>query len=560
MARKKSAVQQLIQEAITKVDEAQFPEDPEISPDVLLSGPERFARGQKSKDEVVIDGQLADIATKEGYFLKLKKEMRPNEWMLMKAIESDWRRWPDLETAVADIVKEHTRTAPQKWGSGAYRVEYACRGGMRGKTYPPIDFYINAEEEFLSTHGQSGQAVAQADPTTQVTAQLDMLRGLMDVVRGTQPTPLDPGLIQKQHAEAFQQGLAIKANEGNAQVQMMTAMMTGLMTMMTTLAQNRNTDAPRVVNPQEDMKGMLETLRTFGVIGGTQEKPKSLLETLAELKAIGIDPLKKDDPMEQIGKLKQIASVVTDLVGGSNGAVERPSILEKLIDVVGPSIPMIMKNIKETADQAVRVQVEAGKNMERARALPVAQPQAQIQTQPQPQQVSSTSGGQMSISAAQQPAEQTAQAQVFFNSLYDAVVSKNQMFYPIVYTSLLQDAQGIELINGVIAGTYGPKELIELLKGYGDKRFTNESFVTGALVPYVNGFVMWLRGMVKQEPEVRVQTEGTATNSKGVDVICDICGTEYLFDSEEAFNVEESKVCDRQGCKGTLQLAQPQTA
>lgn len=543
---KKSVVKQMIDEALQKVDGSGFPDDPELE-EGRVSGPERFAKGQKAKDEVIIDSQLADISTKEGYFLKLKKEMRPNEWMLMKTIESDWRNWPDIETAVANIVKEHTKNAPNKWGSGPYRIEYACKGGMRGKGYPSLDFYINAEEEFLNVNG-AGVVTAQSpvDATTQVTAQLDMLGRLTEIINSNKAPGLDVGQVQSQIAGAFEKGLAIKANEGSSSNQMMMTMMTGLMGMMTALATNKPVE-PKVVNPNDGMKDILDTLKSFGVLGNNEkEKPKTLIETLGELKLLGVDLFKKDDPLEQVGKLKQIASIASDFMG-MGGTTERPSIIEKIVDALAPALPTLMNDIKQAAQSAVQVQVEAGKNIERAKLnAPVNQP------------VIHPNNDAQGTTMNQAVPQTNPQVQAFFNGLHESVRANNRMFYPIVYTSLLQDPKGVELVNGIVSGSHTAKELIELLQGYGDARFKDSEFVMKHLVSYVNGFIIWLRDMMKPKQYTEAVQEIPASNGfvapkgPGVDIECQTCHTVFVYESMEEFNEEENKVCGNNGCVGAL--------
>ena len=553
--KRKSPLKEMIDESLAKLQNSGFEPDPMLEDDRQISGPERFAKGQKAKDEVIIDSQLADIVGREGYFLKLKKELRPGlgEWMLMKTIETEWRQWADTETEVARIVKEHTKTAPVKWGTGPYRIEYACKGGMRGKTYPPKDFYINAEEEFLNPHtvGAGSNSNVNVDPTTQVTSQLDMLGRLLDVTRGFQPAPIDPAVIQKQNAEAFQQGLAIKANEGSQSTQMMTAMMTGLMGMITAMATNKPIEA-KVVNPTEGLTGMLETLKTFGVLGNQdREKPKSFTDTIVELKAIGLDLFKKDDPMEQIGKLKQLAGIAGEFMG-MGGSGDKPGILEKIVDMVGPAIPGMIKDLKDTATNAVAIQVEAGKNIERAR-IPM-QMQTQMHTS-QGTSVETTSTGTGNNNSAV-----NLQVVAFFNGLHEAVQGNNRMFYPIIYTSLLQEAQGVALVNGIVSGSHTAKEVIELLQGYGDTRFKDSEFVMKRLVGYTNGFIIWLRDMIKPKTyEQVIQENPVSTNGRvtpketGVDIECQTCRTVYVYESMKEFIQEESKVCGNNGCVGALQ-------
>jgi hypothetical protein len=543
-SKRKSPLKEMIDESLAKLHNSGFEPDPMLEDDRQISGPERFAKGQKAKDEVIIDSQLADIVGQEGYFLKLKKEMRPGlgEWMLMKTIETEWRRWADTETEVARIVKEHTRIAPAKWGTGPYRIEYGCKGGMRGKTYPVKDFWINAEEE-MNNVGQVGQSasVPAVDPTTSVTAQLDMLARLMDVMKGVAPTPIDPATIQKQNADAFQQGLAIKAGEGNSNNAMMTAMMTGLMGMMTALATNKPVEA-KVVNPTEGLTGMLEVMKNFGVLGNQEkEKPKSLVDTLGELKLLGLDIFKKDDPLEQISKLKQLASIAGDFMG-MGGTGEKPGILEKIVDMVGPAIPGMIKDAKDAMGNAMQAQVEAGKNIERAR-IPMQ----------------SGEGQSMNSGVTVNP-----QVTAFFNGLYEAVNANNRLFYPIIYASLLQDPKGVALVNGIVSGNHTAKELIELLQGYGDVRFKDSEFVMKRLVGYTNGFIIWLRDMVKpktfnqsaQEVQQEIFKENPVVVNApkaGYEVVCGLCRTVYVYESAEEFMQEVQKICGQNGCTGALQ-------
>ena len=528
--KKKSPLKEMIRESLDELKNSAFPDDPTLEADEI-TGPQAFTVGQKRKDEIVIDSLLADINGKDGYFIKLKKEMRPNEWMLMKVVDSDWRQWADMESSIANIVQEHTRKSPSKWGSGAYRVEIACKGGIRGKGYPFYDFFINAEEEFLApTVG--GVVIPVADPTTQVTAQLDMLGRLMDVLKGVQPTPIDPMKIQEQNAAAFQQGLAIKANEGNQSTQMMTAMMTGLMGMMTAMATNKPVE-PKVVNPSDGMKDILETLKTFGVLGSqNQERPKSTIEFLTELKALGMDVFKKDDPLEQVGKLKQIASIASDFMG-MGGTTERPSIIEKLVDALAPAIPGLMHDIKETASNAVKVQQLAGENIRIAQGRQLASPPQQPIHEGQPM------NGQPVVNE---------QVRMFFNSLYDAVRLNNRMFYPVIYTSLLQEVQGQALLQGILNSTHTAKEVIELLQTNGDPRFKDSEFVMKHLVAYTNGFIIWVRSMMAPQVETAQTNRGMNGDTQkatetAFDVECPICKAVYVYGSEKEFIDEQNKAC-----------------
>lgn len=537
----------MIREAAQELNSGEFPDDPTMDKNEI-SGPERFAKTQKQKDEVIIDRLLAPIAGKTGYFLKLKKEVRPNEWMLMKVIKTEWRNWPDMESAVADIVKEHTIHAPAKWGSGQYKIEYACDGGIRGDNYRDCDFYINAEEEFIKNPAGVGvilPAQTGIDPATAVAGQIDTLANLVGMLKNFLPQATDPAKTQDQIASAFEKGLAIKANEGSNSGQMMATMMTGMFGLMTAMMSKKD-EGPRIVNSEMDqMKGMLETLKTFGVLGNQgQEKQKTTIDFITELKALGMDLFKKEDPIAQMSQLKQLASIAGEFMG-MGGSGEKPGILEKIVDMVGPAIPGMIKDLKDTATNAIEVQRMAGQNIERAR----------IAVNPEQRTVKQegSSSTQMNIGVNRVPVqpEQNPQVTAFFNGLYEAVNQNNRMFYPVIYTSLLQEAQGQAMIQGIVNGSHTAKELIELLQQYGGDKYKESEFVMKRLVGYTNGFIIWIREMTKpqnsfngQEPE---QTRHTVTQTNAsYDVECPICNTVFSYDNEQEFRKEESKECGQE--------------
>lgn len=546
-------MKQMIKESLKEMrhdTSGEFPNDPTLEDDSELSGPERFAKGQKAKDEVVIDAQLADIQSKEGYFLKLKKELRPGEWMLMKTIENEWRRWPDIESEVAKIVQDHTKKAPGKWGSGPYRIEYACKSGIRGKNYPNVDMHINAEEEFLNNPAGAGvilPAQQPIDASLAVAGQIDTLANLVGMLKNFLPQATDPAKTQDQIASAFKDGMALKVNEGSSSTALMTTMMTGLIGMMTAVI-TKDT-GPRVVNPNEGesgLRGMLETLKTFGVLGQqNQEKQKTVIDFVTELKTLGVELFKKDNPIEQITQLKQLANIAGEFMG-MGGTGEKPGILEKIVDMVGPMVPGMIKDVKDTMTNAVQVQVEAGKNIERAR---ISTSQTPIE-----------SGSQMNVGT--QMSGISAQITAFFNGLYEAVNQNNRMFYPVIYTSLLQDAQGQALLTGIANETHTAKEVIELLQTHGGDRYKDSEFVMKRLVGYTNGFIMWIRDMMKPKAYGASETghesiREAKPSATSYDAQCPICQTVFAFENEQAFLEEKEKECgiEHNGvmCPGMIQ-------
>ena len=545
---KNSPMKQLIRQSITEMKgtDGEFPQDPTLQVDgEIKTGPARFAKDQKTKDEIVIDKLLAPIQSKAGYFMKLKKELRPGEWMLMKTIENDWRKWADIEMEVAKIVKDHTIKAPQKWGSGPYRIEYGCTSGMRGETYPDVDMYINAEEEYLPQAVGVGGVVVQpvSDPAVAVSAQIDTLANLVGMLKNFLPPAADPNKEQERVAQAFHQGLQIKAAENTGNKDVVAAMMTGMMGMMTAMMQQRN--EPRVVNPseQDGLKGMLETLKTFGVLGQQQQvQQKSTIDFVKELKELGMDLFKKEDPLQQMAQLKSLANVAGQFMG-MGGSDEKPGILEKLVDAFAPVLPGMIKDAKETFIAAKETQQIAGQNIERAR-ITTQQPTHSTGN------INPAQGNTMNVGTGPTLDNSNPQVAQFFAGLYEAIMMNNRTFYPIVYTSLLQDAKGQELLNGIMSGTHTAKELIELLQQYGGDRYRDSEFVMKKLVGYTNGFIIWIRELLKPQKGVVTGTNGLGKEVKqssggsGFDAICPLCETVYGFETEKDFIEEENKSCE----------------
>ena len=540
MAKRNSPMKEIIKESLRDIrrdPKGEFEKDPELQEDGEISGPARFAKTQLKKDDIIIDRLLAPIAKHEGYFLKLKKEVRIGEWMLMKVIKNDWRKWADMESAVADIVKEHTRYAPQKWGTGNYRIEFACEGGVRGDNYDDRDFPINAEEEMTAINNPAGAGVilpAQpvVDPSTAVAGQIETLTNLVNMLKGVFPQAPDPTRIQEQVAGAFKDGMALKLSEGSNSNQMMTVLMTGMMQMMTALVTKGN--EPRVVNPEDGFKGMLETLKTFGLVGQNPQQQKTTIDFVKELKELGMDLFKKDDPIQQIGQLKQLANIAGEFMG-MGGSGDRPGIFEKVVDALTPVLPGMIRDVKETFGNAATAQIEAGRNIERARMT-----------------VQPAEGNTMNVGGNVNPPMTNPQIQMFFNGLYDAVLQNNRMFYPVIYTSLLQDTNGQQLLNGIVNGTHTAKEVIELLQQYGGDKYKDSEFVMKKLVGFTNGFIIWMRNMVKSQQEtvnVSQPQEGApervvSTGAGTYDAECQLCHTIYAFQDEQDFKDEENKTCE----------------
>jgi hypothetical protein len=531
MSRKKgSKLREIIKEATQELKQDE-PDDPRITDDdeaedMFFLRP----RSQKEKDQVVIDQLLSPIAGKNGYFIKLKKEIKPNEFMLMKVIENEWRRWADVETEVQNIVKENTKYAPQKWGTGAYRVEIACKGGLRGKTYEPIDIYVNAEEELLPPSNTQTPAQTQpqnppVDPSVAVASQIETLSNLVGMLKSVFPQSPDPSQIQTQIAQAFQQGMQMKMSESNNMTSLIVGMMTAMMTAMKDMIVAKVGEPARQQNPEETLAKMLGVMRDMGLMQSPKSE-KTAIDFAKELQALGVELFKKDDPLEQVNKLKQLASIAADFMGMS-GTTERPSVLEKIVDVLGPSIPGLIKDVKETVQNAVTAQALASQNLEKVKTLP------------KPTTPATTPAENMNGTAG---AAANAQVKAFFDQLYESIRTNNRMFYPMIYASLMQDANGQALVRDIVNGMRGAADVMELIVKYGDQRFQDKDFIDKQMIGYVNGFILWIQNMKQPEPV-----------NNTFDVICEKCGSMFEFASKQEFDAEQDKTCgvEKDGVKCT---------
>lgn len=136
------------QEGDNLFDELGDSSDPEFDPtkDLPRSGPEFFSQNAKHRDELVIDELLASVPRNQGYYLKLYRNVGPNQYELKQRIDN-YDAWTDLEWEITSIVRHNTKLNPSKWGSGTYRIVIWRDSGIRnGSKYRPTEFYIDAQE------------------------------------------------------------------------------------------------------------------------------------------------------------------------------------------------------------------------------------------------------------------------------------------------------------------------------------------------------------------------------------------------------------------------------
>lgn len=560
------------QEGDNLFDELGDSSDPEFDPtkDLPRSGPEFFSQNAKHRDELVIDELLASVPRNQGYYLKLYRNVGPNQYELKQRIDN-YDAWTDLEWEITSIVRHNTKLNPSKWGSGTYRIVIWRDSGIRnGSKYRPTEFYIDAQEpEGMGTK----QEEPKINPMEYMQEQMSGMAQMMQAVSAFMPKQADPNILHQHQAEAFKQGLAASANENTSNNNAMAMMMGTMMTMVTKMMETMNQNQSRTIVPTETsdqaLARMVDVLTKLGLTR-QPEKTKGLIEQLTEMKALGIDPFKQNDPMAQIQQVKSIVSLVGDITGGGSG--ERPSIIEKIIDALAPALPSLLPSIKGLSDNYLMLQ--------QPRAFPqTIQPIPQMPKAPQrpvyeDSPMGSISGGM--APAKEEPPTMQAQMQELIERLRHSIINQDQAFFPHLFTLVVQYG-GDTAVNGIVKGYVSAETLTKQVQMIGGESFKNSDMEMRTKA-YAKAFIAWVQGYVEQQnqraqqqasAEVHVNGNGkingvqmapnAPTNEEldGVLARCVQCQAEYVYDNEDQFNADQGTCEDIMSgttCGGVLTL------
>lgn len=602
---RKKTVAELVKESEEEVAQSEdFRHDEEFDPDRDLrlpnSGPARFMHDMQSKDERVLDELLASIPRSQGYYLKLYKEVLPNKFEYKMRIEN-YDTWSDLEYEIAQIVIAQTMKFPQRWGSGLYRVVIWKEGGIREREkYRPIDFIVDAGDADKPSLQDGVRGESERE---QFNTQLDTLTHLLNAVRQVVPAAPDPAQMQRNYLESFLAGQNAGGNSNNQMMQMFTAMMTAMTSMMGNIIASKNGHSES--QPFENqLAKMMEVMKGFGVLG-QQNPQKTLPETLAEMKLLGFDPFQKTDPLEQVAKIKGLITSVTDLVPGQGQVkVEKPSIMEKLVEHLAPHIPAAIGNLKSITDNAVLVNQMQEKRamqykMEQARAARADREQVPVEERPRtrygqpvgpqpgrmgagdafreepdmdpysgftkprppqegspedrgeqvemfgPQDLMGGADGRPSPAPPQQsaPEQKVHELPPFLQQLYVLVDQNLTNAYPDLYESLMSMPLMAPYMEAAMQGHLPADQICAMLAPYGGPQFNNEKFAP-KFKSYLEGFIKWMQDNVL---------------GKLIDAVCDKCGELYKYDSIDRYEQDPEKVCGKelggnQFCDGKLEV------
>lgn len=581
----------ILQEEAEAAKRDAYPADDMFDPDRDLNfhGPGAFRRSMVDKDQLVIDELLSSLPKNQGYYLKLYKEILPGKFEFKEQIEQ-YDTWTDMELEISNRVKAMTRKfGPKKWGSALYRVIVWKNGGIRERNkYPPIDVIVDAGDD---QNAEDSMHKGKTDPLAEAAEQFAAFGGMLNAMKGIMPASPDPNVQFQALAQAYSAGKGENANSGNMTMQMMTMMMT---TMMTVMKEVMTVNRPATATAPEDaMAKMMGIFRDFHAVTATPVTPtQTLAQQMAELKLLGIDPFKREDTIDQIAKLKAVMGSVTDLI--PNGAkVERPGIMEKLIDTIGPIIPKIIGDIKTMTDNAALAQqlqtVRMQQTAEAAGAPPElgAPPRQRPTTRygqpvgPAPNRASHADAfseepdydpysgfsarpfpGQRQDAAmfgpedlgkpAQptQPRPQVAQPvpqpqpqpqepplPPLLVELHALITHDQRAAYEGLYNTLIGYPESKMMIDGISAGVVTAKEMATQLQAVGGSTF-NEPTFTVKMLSYFDGFIGWVRARGK------------------VSAKCDRCQATHTFESQAHFDQYEHRctadIGMGQECGGTL--------
>lgn len=550
-----------VDEALRDFEQQKFPSDDEFGRGDLqdLSGPERFAERQKSHDEVVIDELLASVPTNRGYYLKLMKEVMPNQYEFKMRI-NHYDQWADLQYEIAKIVTEMTRKSPTRWGSGRYKTVVWNDGGMRGEKYPDSEFLIDAGEIDAGSSVAAGERI---EPHAYLQAQLGNMQQFMESVKGFMPPQADPAKTTELLGNAYMKGMEGKQGESNNMVLMMQTMMSSMMNMVTAIIagqkQNGNGNGNGTVAPEQTLERMMGIMDRFGVIPkiGMNGGQGTVFEGIKQLKELGLEPFKQNDFASQVTAIKAIGAALGDL-----GQPERPSMGEKLLDSAGQALPKVLEIIANSSKQqpqyvlrqlpngqVVQVPVNAMGMQPQPGQLPMAGAGTGapgipfVQTPEGPvEHIPSGDEGQMMmfggddfVKAHPQAPEREPQPISPFQSQPTAPIPPSQPASPpptsvdvhpilldikkaieigddsffAVISGLFQAAEGgMQLMEGLATDQTPKSVLIQIIHGYGGQLYAEPQFQP-KLDAYADRFISWLKISYKQYVQAQQQQQQT---------------------------------------------------
>lgn len=380
----------------------------------------RFPR--KSQEAAAIDELLMGVNRSQGYYLKLYKEVRPGEPELKLKIDN-YEAWSDLEWEVTKLIREYTKSDPDKWGSGKYQIIVWHDKGMRGIKRPPMNFLVDAQEskaanlrqelqDMLTKTGEMSKAgsstsiedmaklmevMSKINPPANHTQQTEIIAKAVEtgqklaVDKQAQTDASNNGLLGlvgtllNRPVPSTDNGMGVIMPLILAMMSAQQKAATDTMTMMMAMMQNKPEQ-----KQDNHLLEMITALGGLGLIGGDKAK-NNPIQSLIELRKAGLIPEQKEgNNLTEL--LKQFALLQSFSGGlGSSAPEESGGILGTLVKGLTPKIPEMVGNVTGAISKVVelnkiKLQNQAALAQQAIRQNP-ANRQQRRQVQRQPRQI-----------------------------------------------------------------------------------------------------------------------------------------------------------------------------
>lgn len=350
----KNEIKNLIAQEIKNLENGDDEKDEEYQPRFIESPTKIDA------EERVIDELLASVPKNSGYYLKLSKEIRPNEFELKLRVDN-YDAWSDLEWEITNLVRSYTLKSPHKWGSGHYRVIIWREGGVRGPKFKPIDFYIDAQEDInmnMTNTNVNSNVNVSADVQEKVKEQFASFSELIKTLQVLNPTA-SPADIQGKIFDAFKSGLDAKTQS----MQVDTAKDVANQSQMTAILLEliRQNNKPVSPPPTNDtlIAQLIQALTAKNQIQSVEKDP---LDMLIKLREAGIltPPVQ---PVDSVTKAFEIINTMLPMMQGLSGGGTGDSTISTIIKTVGPQISKIIGDVTGTINKAIDAKLTVNKNI-----------------------------------------------------------------------------------------------------------------------------------------------------------------------------------------------------
>ena len=542
-------IKDMIKEEIDNVDnfikdpETNLPPDDIYEPATDVSGSRFMGSYTKALEEDrVIDELLASVPQNQGYYLKLYKEIRPNDFELKLRVDT-FDTWSDLEWEITNLIRSYTLKAPQKWGSGHYRVIIWREGGVRGSKFKPLDFHVDAMEiatnEGAHSNGNDGKEVDK----------LKDLSELVKTIQGLYPQ-VNPGEIQSKIFESFKAGIDAKAQSVQTDSANQMANQLSTNQLMLELIKRRDIDA--TTNKPNETMTLLSILLPKLLDSSLQKKEvreDDFLDKLIKLKAAGIlgdDKPKEDQMTKALETLSTIIPLVKSL-GGGDGGNESGSVLIELVKQLAPQAGKIIGDVTGTINNAIGLKSKSMSGnvlnnppVEYSDAIPikqitpnnpVSQPSYMDPYKPSNQSEfdvnipNQTYGHSITNNPVEQPIAGSSPEEIamlgFFKKFRNAIENSDTNFFPEL-KGVLQGVVPPDTFTQIVEGTVPISVISDKIRPYG-----GEFFSLPISHKYMTEFITWLR-------------------SNEVVGKCSACNEEYIYDSKEQLAIDNKCNCGGQ--------------